>query len=69
VLWYNEAAVWITMSAILWGRQNPRTDGNDRHLAKPTQDRKQDHLKQKNPSNRITQTSRILLILDQGATA
>jgi hypothetical protein len=28
VLWYNEAAVWITSSAILRGRQKPRTDGH-----------------------------------------
>jgi hypothetical protein len=28
VLWYNEAAFWITSSAILLGRQNPRTDGH-----------------------------------------
>jgi hypothetical protein len=28
VLWYNEAAVWITSSAILLGRQKPRTDGH-----------------------------------------
>ena len=56
MLWYNEAAVWITSSAILRGRQNPRADGHGRHLAKPTQGRKQDHLKQTNPSKRITQT-------------
>jgi hypothetical protein len=28
LLWYNEAAVWITSSAILRGRQKPRTDGH-----------------------------------------
>jgi hypothetical protein len=56
VLWHNEAAVWITPSAILRGRQNPRADGHGRHLAKPTQGRKQNHLKQINPSNHIKQT-------------
>jgi hypothetical protein len=28
LLRYNEAAVWITASAILRGRQKPRTDGH-----------------------------------------
>jgi len=56
VLWYDEAALWITSSAILRGRQNLRPDGHGRHLAELAQGRKQDHLKQTNPSNRITQT-------------
>jgi hypothetical protein len=37
------------------GCQNPRADGHGRHLAELAQGRKQDHLKQTNPSNRITQ--------------
>jgi hypothetical protein len=56
VLWHNEAALWITSSAILRGRQNSRADGHGRHLAELAQGRKQDHLKQTNLSNRITQT-------------
>ena len=47
--------LWITSSAILRGCQNPRTDGHGRHLAELAQGRKQDLLKQTNPSNRITQ--------------
>jgi len=56
VLRHNEAALGITSSAILRGCQNPRADGHGRHLAELAQGRKQDLLKQINPSNRITQT-------------
>jgi len=38
------------------GCQNPRADGDGRHLAELAQGRKQDHLKQTNSGNRLTQT-------------
>jgi len=38
------------------GSPKPTRKWSWRHLAKPTQGRKQDHLKQTNPSNHITQT-------------
>ena len=48
MLWYNEAAVGVALSAIHWARQNPRTDGHGRHRAELAQGRKQDHFKQTN---------------------
>ena len=44
------------LSAILWGRQNPRADGHGRPLADLAQGRKQDHFQQINLSNRRAQT-------------
>ena len=56
MLWHDEAALWVTARTILRRRQNPRTDGYGRHRAELAQGRKQDHLKQTNLCNRITQT-------------
>ena len=56
MLWYHEAAVWITLSAILRGYQNPRADGHGRPLADLAQGRKQDHFQQINLNNRRAQT-------------
>jgi hypothetical protein len=44
------------IGTLLRGCQNPRTDGHGRHRAELAQGRKQDHLKQTNLCNRITQT-------------
>ena len=54
MLGHNEVALWITSSAILRGRQNPRADAHGRHLAELAQGQKQDHFNQTNLSHRIT---------------
>jgi hypothetical protein len=48
MFWHDEATVRPASSALLWPRQNPRADGHGRHLAEPSQGRKQDNLKQTN---------------------